>query len=319
MIKHFKDEFHLMLREQIGYYPWLNHHPYRVNRLLRQNKRCWCCMEQEMRNANHYIREMLEEQVCTNKLLDLLFKALIRSEIRFIHRFIPQRSHEERLTGHLISEMSNSIELIKDLFRLASVEEYGVEKEIDFFYLDMSKGGKLESHTGADLAICFSLDLPDYPKTYKSFVFQAKKMDFISQLDVAQYDKLVNNFPDNSAYLFYDTNCKTLNCPFVLAANVSPISENAEKAEEKLQKSFSIDINDMYSGSPLSYFIIFELLENFEKGETHRSLSSLVNSFRNSNIDFDGRLAIFSIGHSINYSINNDGGLQFDDKEVSNR
>jgi hypothetical protein len=312
MIKQFKDEFHIMLREQIGYYPWLKDRSYRLERLIYGNRHCPCDGD---RNDRKIIREIIEEQVCENKLIDLLYKSLIRSEIRFIHRYIPQGSHEERLTGSLVSEISNSIELIKDLFKTTSIEEYGVEKQIDFFYYDMSKGGKLESLTGADLAIGFSVDLPDYPKIFKSFVFQAKKINSSSQLDLNQYITLVKNFSKNSAYLFFDTDFKTLTCPFVLTTDDSTIKNNAEEANKKVTKSFSINKSDIYDGLPLSSFIIFSLLENLDKGQIHHSMTSLIDSFRysNKNIEFNGRLAIFSIGKPFSYSINNDGGLQFNE------
>ena len=312
MIEQFKNEFHLMLREQIGYYTWLKNYSYHMERLVYGKRDCPCYHD---RNDHKFIREILKDQVCDNKLIDLLFKSLIRSEIRFVHRFIPQRSHEERLTGNLVSEMSNSIELIKDLFKVASIEEYGVEKQIDFFYFDMSKGGRLESYTGADLALGFYIDLPDYPKTYKSFVFQAKKLNSSSQLDLKQYQTLTNNFSDNSAYLFYDTDFKTLNCPFVLTTNDYNLKNNSEEAIKNHTKSFSISKSNVYNGLPLSSFIIFSLLENVEKGQPHHSLHSLIDFFKNSNrdIEFNGRLAIFSIGNPLNYSINDDGGIQFNE------
>jgi hypothetical protein len=312
MIQQFKNDFHLMLREQIGYYPWLKNHSNRMDRLIYGKRHCPCDRE---RNERKLIRELLENQICENKLIDLLFKSLVRSEIRFIHRFIPQRSHEERLTGSLVSEMSNSIELIKELFRETSIEEYGIEKQIDFFYLDMSKGGKLESFTGADLAIGLSVDLPDYPKVFKSFVFQAKKISNSSQLDINQHKTLINNFSSNSAYLFYDTDFKTLNSPFVLPSDNYYINKYVEEANKKFAKSFSISKSEMYDGLPLSSHIVFTLLENIEKGQIHSSLTSLIDSFlkSNKNIEFNGRLAILSIGRPLSYSINDDGGLQFNE------
>ena len=292
-----------MLREQIGYFPWLKDHSYRMDRLIYRKRHCPC---ERDGNDRKLVREIIQDQVCDNKLIDLLLKSLIRSEIRFIHRFIPQGSHEERLTGNLVSEISNSVELIKDLFKSVSIDEYGVEKQIDFFYIDMSKGGKLESHTGADLAIGFSIDLPDYPKTNKSYVFKAKKINSSSQLDLNQYNTLTKNFADNSAYLFYDTDLKTLNCPFVLTTDSYVLKEHAKEAFQNHSKSFSINKSELYAGLPLSSFIIFSVLENIDKGQTHLSLNSLIESFKysNKNIEFNGLLAIFSIGKPINYSIN---------------
>jgi len=42
MIKQFKEEFHLMLKEQIGYFPWIKERSYRLYRLLYGERRCPC-------------------------------------------------------------------------------------------------------------------------------------------------------------------------------------------------------------------------------------------------------------------------------------
>ena len=47
----------------------------------------------------------ISEGLGTHPLLDIVFAAVARAESRFSLRFVPQRSHEERLTGNLISEI----------------------------------------------------------------------------------------------------------------------------------------------------------------------------------------------------------------------
>ena len=42
--------------------------------------------------------------------------------------------------------------------------------EVDFFYFDLSRGGKVEKDTGADLGFIIVIDLPDYPFTVKKRV-----------------------------------------------------------------------------------------------------------------------------------------------------
>lgn len=81
-----------------------------------------------------------------NDLIDLFFKSLLCAEIRFISRYIPQRSNEERLIGNLVSELDNSICLVKDEFKDFSIKRYSEPKEVDFFYFDLSRGDKVEKH-----------------------------------------------------------------------------------------------------------------------------------------------------------------------------
>jgi hypothetical protein len=169
MIEQFKDDFYFMLKHSIGYLPWIKKYPYRLSRLIYGDDH-HCCREREF-NHRQLLRKIVEKRVCENKMIDIFYKSIIRSEVRFSSRFVPQRSHEERLTGHLISEIGASIEIIKSHFENASIREYGEKKNIDFFYFDMSKGGRMEKHTGADLAISIIIDLPDYPKMIKSFIF----------------------------------------------------------------------------------------------------------------------------------------------------
>ena len=55
--------------------------------------------------------------------------------------------------------------------------------EVDFFYFDLSRGGKVEKDTGADLGFIIVIDLPDYqitrlPVHRKEKVHNSFSMDF---------------------------------------------------------------------------------------------------------------------------------------------
>lgn len=115
MLDIFKDEFNWMLRERKGYFPWLNNNSYRLFRHMYMRHR-ECEIFHHDIPVRHAIKMLLDETVLENELIDLFFKALIRAEIRFISRYIPQRSHEERLTGSLVAEIDNSIFLTKKAF-----------------------------------------------------------------------------------------------------------------------------------------------------------------------------------------------------------
>ena len=72
------------------------------------------------------------------------------------------------------------------------------------------KEEKLEKQTGADLAISVIIDLPDYPKMIKSFIFQAKNIPIQSNLDLSQFETLTSYTAKGSGYLFYDTSTFSL-------------------------------------------------------------------------------------------------------------
>ena len=234
MLEAFRDEYFWMLRESKGYVPWLSKHGYRlVRHVIGRRRRCPMC-DDCSNNPRDLLKIMAEETVYDNELFALVFKSIVRAEARLISRYVPQRSHEERLTGSLVSELDNALFLVKDPFREASIRLYSQPKEIDFFYYDLSRGGKLEKETGADLAFIVVIDLPDFPFTVKSIILQAKKVNGAStQLDRRQYEVLVQH-AGKGAYLFYDMNLQTLCPPFVVALENYPLGrKHAECIEKK--------------------------------------------------------------------------------------
>lgn len=148
MMEPFRSEFNWMQREVKGLYPWVDKNHWEF---LRRIGDCccdgpWCHGHRD--NGRNLIGRLLSAQVQENPLLDLFQKALVRAEIRFISRYILQRSNEERLTGNLVSELDAAVFLAQPDFRQLSKDRYQVEKEIDFFYYDLSRGGKVEKQTG---------------------------------------------------------------------------------------------------------------------------------------------------------------------------
>jgi hypothetical protein len=316
MITKFQDEFFWMMREGKGYYPWVKGNQYRLRKILYNQKHRMCpeCYET---NSRDLVRLLTNEVIFENDIIDMFFKALMRAELRFISRYIPQRSNEERLTGNLVSEIDNSIYLVKDEFKELSMQRYSETKEIDFFYSDMSKGGKVEKDTGADLGFILVIDLPDYPFTVKSLILQAKKINHKVQIDKTQYKTLTNIDEKNCGYLFYDTDFHTLTSPIVLTIDDYDFKEKFKKSEENNTDSFYLEFNEICDGHPLSLFIIQCLLHD-TYGKNHSSLDSAMSFFKGllnkenrgqNYLDFNGRFGIVSVGKKIQYPINNDGGL----------
>lgn len=308
MINQFRDEFYWMLRESKGYQPWLKGHPHRLFRHSWKEMMCHHCCDQA---RDELTRLLLDNTFLPHALMELCFKALVRSEARFISRYVPQRSHEERLTGHLVSEMDNALALIRELFRAESVRRYNEQKEIDFLYYDLSRGGRLEKRTGADLGFILAVDLPDYPKVIKSVVLQAKKLNGSAQLTTTQHDTLLKH-GEAAAYLFYDMDPRTLACPIVLGADDYDVKKGYEESKKKATGSFTLSFDDVMDGTPLSLYLIEELMA--DKGMKHASFDNAMSYFTHEithmNEQFQGVVGIVSLGRRIQTTIDQDAGLR---------
>jgi hypothetical protein len=241
-------------------------------------------------------------------MLDIAFAAVARAEIRLSTRFIPQGSHEERLTGSLVSEIEAAIHLASGPFRQQALERYSHERTIDFIYYDLSQGGRIENHTGADLGIILNIDLPDFPKIVRFAAFQAKKLNRSAQLHKAQFSTLLTAFPKASAYLFYDTNFATLAPPLVVDAE----SLEEKNKENATTDSFSVLSEEMFrNGVPLSLWL-FSMMAREQKGDSASNFSAAMEKFTNrpnAAEFFGGRLAILSVGRRLQLTRRDETGL----------
>lgn len=315
----FKDDFYWITRNRKGIHAWLDDKSYRFfDRVLdwdwpfpfhpREFGRFGA-------GSGSILSLLLHGQLFENPLLDRMVKALVRAESRLCSRFIPQRSHEERLTGNLVSEIDSAFFLIKDSFRTMAQERYGEPKEIDFYYYDLSRGGKAEKVSGADLGLIFVLDLPDLPFTVRSLRLQAKKVQGSAQIDVNQLRTLTSHGADDSACLFYDMNPKTYCAPIIYEA--SRMDHRAKSAESEDKKSFSMSYDDVLGGIPLSLYA-HRVLTAGPSTREHSRFEDAYHYFERqlpqSSNDFclGGRVAIISLGRAITIGINNDGGLEVD-------
>ena len=314
-IEAFKEDYFWMMRESSGYFPWLQGDSYKLLRHLRWYARNKCPMCHDGYPSRDLVRAITEIDVSENPLFDLVLKALIRAEVRLISRFIPQRSHEERLTGSLVSEMDSALFLVRSDFRETSIKLYSVEKDLSFFYVDLSRGGKIEKQTGADLGFVLVIDLPDFPFTVKTLILQAKKTQGASvQIDRLQYETLAKYNAGESAYLFYDMDLARRCSPLVVKQDRHHIKRQYEDCQKNGNKSFSLTFDDMRSdGHPLSLFLVSNLVYDDSVGrryssfhDAYNAVCSLVYGRDNS---FNGRLAILSVGRPIQISTLQNEGL----------
>jgi hypothetical protein len=309
MIPAFSKDYWLLSRENRGYYAWAQRELHRLNRFARRRYRHGPCCECEG-DARSLVSEIFETGLGLHPMLDLAFAAVARAEIRFSMRFVPQRSHEERLTGSLVSEIEAAINLVSDAFRQQAVRKYQEERTIDFLCYDLSQGNRIEKHTGADLGVILHIDLPDFPPIIRFAAFQAKKLDKAADLDKAQFRTLRSAFPKASAYLFYDTDFQTLAPPLVVDA------EQLESAcnKDESTRTFSVSSTTAFDGLPLSLWL-FSRLAREEVGRSATDFTSAMRCFtgRDNMSEFTGgRLAVLSVGKSLRLTRDIEVGLKVD-------
>ncbi len=196
-------------------------------------------------------------------LFQLLFKSFVAAEGKFIMNYIPQNSHEERLTGHLVSELENGLFILREYFEGTANKLYGQNVPLGFYYCDLSANNQ-EKYTGADLGLIFYVNLPDFPKHIRIAAIQSKKIKNSSALiDVPQLEAIIDRYNEDAYYLFYDR-------------EVSPLIKSATEIKKKQRndnthESFSYNRKDaVYEGMPLSVFLVFDMLTSFMNTEGKR-------------------------------------------------
>jgi hypothetical protein len=239
-----------------------------------------------------------------------LFRAVAAAEVRFVEKYIPQNSHEERLTGHLMSETVFSLDLIEPMVKDNLQGLYGEEINFDFHYADIATD-RMEKYTGGDFAIIIEVDLPDVPSFVRAFKFQAKKATPSARIDLKQIEVLSKENPEGSFYVFYNLSPKSMN-----SGRRSPLVVGALECQKQLdskeeQKTATINADWIHkAGIPFSAFITLAAMQP-DRGlgfqcnslrEAARYIYHVPYDLRKNDHDWNkppSRLIVVSIGGSI--------------------
>ena len=228
----------------------------------------------ELRGLPLLRRLLTDERSFENPLFHLLFRAFTYGEYRFVRTFIPQNSQEERLTGHLISELHSALAIAVATFEQESERLYGKRSRLEFHYADMSSNLQ-EGETGADFALILHVKLPDRPESARVAVCQAKKLYWNRKslhVDAKQLDQLEDlmRWAKGAAYYcFYDMDPKRLFAPTVMPASYLK-EQVASKQTDNMKHE---NLLRHYGARPLSVFFIFDMLVAETGGEHFDSLS----------------------------------------------
>ena len=310
MLETFKKDFWTLSRERKGYYAWAGKSGWKLCKTMRRLYCPICC---DYVDGHELVDSLLDSGLGLHPLFDIVFDALARAESRLSLRFIPQKSNEERLTGHLISEIEAAIHLALPSFEFASRERYGKSLDFDFSYIDLSRGGHDEKLSGGDLGIVLSIDLPDRPSQLRYVAIQAKKLSKTSSLIKTQFNMLETNYKEGAAYLFYDMEFDTLAPPMLMMA--SQLKDKLQKDRDK--KSFSITQDEVFKdGVPLSLWLLTQLAMG-EVGKPVKTLKEAIDAMRkpfdNTGSDDDfhaSRVALISVGRSFQLDFTNNESLE---------
>lgn len=256
MIPAFQADFWNLARENKGYYSWAKQDRWKLYQALHRRRWSDCPICENFFDPTDIVELLFDRGLGLHPLLDIAFQAFARAEIRLGLRFVPQRSHEERLTGHLISELEAAIQMCSEAFTTEAVKRYSQPLHMDFVYSDLSRGGHFEKTTGGDFGLIFVIDLPDRPKLVRFAAFQAKRLEGSTLIDKFQFETLSKNFQASAAYLFYDCHFETLGPPMIVSA--SGMASRHEAKDSTL--SFSVDQGFVFQeGLPLSLWLLTEL------------------------------------------------------------
>lgn len=221
--------------------------------------------ENDWSGKHKFVKDYIESIFKSHKkneeaILVLLLRVLIAAEIRFASKYIPQNSHEERLTGHLLSESIFCLDLVKnDLIKICN-KLFDTEFNLDFHYADVASNSN-EKISGADFGVILMANLPNSPQVIKAFKFQAKKAHPSATINIKQMESLISKGESGAFYLFYcmqDAKNIKNGClsPLVLNAHRC---KNQIKEDERDQKTFTLNKDIIHKETlPFSAFLMLE-------------------------------------------------------------
>jgi hypothetical protein len=204
-----------------------------------------------------------------------LFWSLAKAEHDFLQRYVSYWSHEERLTGHLVSQLVERLESFGPHWRALNAES-GVESFCRIWYADTATARR-EAITGADLGLIVQAKFGNQSEFFKAARFQAKKVGRSgnARVDLDQVETMLQHHDKLGYYLFYhplDTNSWTLPPTVRLASDFRHDLDEYRKKPRHSSAEITKQVNG--NGFDLAMFITFALAD---AGADHGVLASTAN------------------------------------------
>lgn len=184
-------------------------------------------------NHSHFIRYLTSPSVFEPTCVWALFWAIAKAEHQFSIKYLPFWSHEERLTGHFISQICERIEEF-NVHWSSLVGNASQPSWLDVWYADTSIGNR-EKETGADLGLIVHGQYAGDDEFYKIVRFQVKKVPSsnTARIDLTQTKSLLRNEGVGHYLFFHGQDQQDWRRP----PSVAPAREfqyNLTQAEKKL-------------------------------------------------------------------------------------
>lgn len=206
-----------------------------------------------------------------------LFWAVAKAEHDFLIRYIPYWSHEERMTGHLVSQLLTRIEDFEPHWAALDSANHSSDKtHCRIHYVDTATASR-EAITGGDLGLIIQAQLPRQQEYFKAARFQAKKVSKSgsARIDLDQAEKLIAT-KHLGYYLFYHPYAPN---EWSLPPTVSPASQftyHVNEARENKPKPSGATLGEKsldISGGNFDFatFITFALAD---QASEHGALAS---------------------------------------------
>lgn len=190
-----------------------------------------------------------------------LFWALIKAEHEFLFRFVRFWSHEERLTGHLVSQLVDRVEEFGGHWGTLS-EAYvrdGRRPRCNIAYFDTATA-RQEKQTGADLGLVIHGQYAPGAEFFKVARFQAKKATASGKatIDLGQVPPLIAT-PRLGYYLFYHELRGDGGTPTPTVREAEDFKDLAEGDAEPPSERDTVDA--LSEGWDFASFLVFALAD----------------------------------------------------------
>lgn len=186
-------------------------------------------------NHAHFFRYLTSPIVFDPKCIWALFWALVKSEHHFAFKFLPFWSHEERLTGHFVSQVCERVEEFAGHWSSLCGDD-PQKSYLDVWYADTATGNR-EKESGADLGLIVHGQYAGDDEFFKVARFQVKKVPSsnTARIDLNQTKALLQTEGLGYYLFFHGQDRQDWRRP----PSVAPASEfeyNLEQAEKALQE-----------------------------------------------------------------------------------
>lgn len=232
-----------------------------------------------------------------------VFWALIKAEHQFLLRYVPYWSNEERLTGHLVSQIVERVEEFGDRWNMLTRNSPSDRQPLcRVFYADTATARR-ESSTGADLALIVQCRFGWHDEFFKVARFQAKKAgrDGKATIDLDQVGPL-GATENLGYYLFYHYFHAPGWSPTPTVRSAGDFADLVEEAEkEKKARGAGLgtkQIDARSSGFDFAAFVTFGLCDpGAERGVLASSAGDAVSTAMSSNRGpMPSRILVITVG-----------------------